>query len=303
MHDPTSPAPAAPAAAARRGAHLAVLALPALLAACTGATVGSGVSDRTLERPPYAAGRLVSHQPGTVAHLPIAYQRGGAQAALFDPEAGPGTPVVALLAEMNAYLDALGATLPAAAAGALPPAPRGARAPDVRFDCETRGGEDCVGEDSRGRQYMHLAVGRPSESWVAWAQPVVDGAGAERLLVLTLEVGRYWPRQRNLRGAKEVELGTGYAVGLPFLTALDRPLQVLQLTGALVDRDGKAVRIAAEGLVARRTNLLAGAVGLERLIDDDDVERLRTARRTDLEGEPLVWQMALRNLVRELTGG
>jgi hypothetical protein len=38
------------------------------------------------------------------------------------------------------------------------------------------------------------------------------------------------------------------------------------------------------------------------LVTDDDIERLRTLRRDDLPGQPLVWQVALRNLVSQLTG-
>jgi hypothetical protein len=38
------------------------------------------------------------------------------------------------------------------------------------------------------------------------------------------------------------------------------------------------------------------------LIGDDHVRRLRTSRRTELAGEPLVWQVAIENLVAELVG-
>jgi hypothetical protein len=38
------------------------------------------------------------------------------------------------------------------------------------------------------------------------------------------------------------------------------------------------------------------------MISDEDVQRLRTARREDLPGQPLVWQVGLRNLVAQLTG-
>ena len=38
------------------------------------------------------------------------------------------------------------------------------------------------------------------------------------------------------------------------------------------------------------------------LISDEDIERLRTLRREDLPGQPLVWQSALRTIVAQLTG-
>jgi len=77
---------------------------------------------------------------------------------------------------------------------------------------------------------------------------------------------------------------------------------VVQLTGALVGRDGRAVRIGAEGLMAKRSNILLSAVGGEMLVSDDDVARLRTLQREDLPGQPLVWKVALRHLVSQLVG-
>jgi hypothetical protein len=131
---------------------------------------------------------------------------------------------------------------------------------------------------------------------------VTRDVGVGRALVLTLEVGQYLPRQTGLRGDKEVELGTGHVVRLPWLTSLETPVSVLQLTGALVSSDGRAIRIGAEGILARRTPLVASALGAQRLVSDEDVEQARTLRRDDLPGQPLAWQVALRHLVAQLTG-
>jgi hypothetical protein len=268
--------------------------------ATTGATLNSGVGDRLLDHPPYAAGDGRLSGSDRIAHLPIAYQRGGSQEAFFDPEGEPGTPVAALLRDMNAYLDSLGVSVRLAT-----PEPRYGIRPDVYFGCEQNPGGECVA-DSRdvsvqGRPWMKLAVGRPSETWVTPVRRSLDQAGAAGTLVITLEVGQYWPRQKDFLGRKEVRLGDGYDVPVPWLTSLDQPVSVLQLTGALVGRDGRAVRIGAEGLVARRTSLLISSVGGQALIRDEDVESLRTKRRDDLPGRPLVWREALRNLVGELT--
>jgi len=188
--------------------------------------------------------------------------------------------------------------------------PRGTP-PDVRFSCETDPGgpsDECRARDEskalgRGQEYMLLAVGRPSQDWIAEAAAAMQRAGASRALLLSLEVANYLPRQKGwLGGKKEVELGTGYTVGIPWLTSLETPITVLQLTGALVERDGRAVRIGAEGMLARRTPLLVSSIGAQAMISDEDVQRLRTARRDDLPGTPLVWQAAMRQLVAELTG-
>ena len=95
---------------------------------------------------------------------------------------------------------------------------------------------------------------------------------------------------------------TGYSVDVPWLTSLETPVSVLQVTGARVGRDGRAQRIGAEGLLARRTSLPISALGAQAMISDAEVEQARTARREDLPGQPLVWQVALRELVRGLIG-
>ena len=269
--------------------------------ATTGATFRSGVGDSFPEHPPYYAGVRVTAGPAPIGHLPVAYQRGAAQAAIFDPPGGAGSAMGQLLAAMNAYLDSLGATVPLSADGVQ------GTPPDVRFgcardasdqDCEARG-DSALG---RGRQTMQLAVGRPSEAWIASAAQALDARGADRALVLTLEVGQYLMRQTGWRGNKEVELGTGYTVPLPWLTSLETPVMVVQLTGAVVGRDGRAIRIGAEGMLAKRTSLGISALGAQSLISDEDVAQLATARRDDLPGQPLVWQAALRELVSQLTG-
>jgi hypothetical protein len=279
---------------------LATCALLVAVGCATGSTLRSGIGDKLLQHAPFYAGSGAAPDTAAVGHLPVAYQRGATQEAMFDPAAGAGTPVAALLAEMTAFLDSSGVTVPLRG-------PRG-RPPDVRFSCDTDpadpSGECTTGPGALGRGdvVMRLAVGRPSPEWVAWAARGMASAGVGSALVITLEVGQYRIQQRGLRGDKEVELGTGYTARLPWLTSLETPVAVLQLTGARIGRDGRAVRIGAEGSLARRTSLPLSALGAQALIGDDEVEQLRTARRHDLPDRPLVWQAALRQLVAELTG-
>jgi hypothetical protein len=295
-----------PPRAPRRPPRVCLGGLLLVASACAGSTLRSGVGDTILERPPYYAGSGArdTADSARVGHFPVGYQRGSAQEPIFDPAGDPGTPVAALLADMNAYLDSLGATRPVGERRAPAGTP-----PDVQFGCVTDPTGDCAVDDDAdddapdtGKPRQRLAVARPSGEWVAWARPALDSAGVARALLFTVEVGQYMPRQTNLRGSKAVELGTGYVVPLPWLTSLETPVTVLQLTGALLDRDGRAVRIGAEGLLAQRTRLTVSALGAQRLITDEDVEQLRTSRRDDLPGRPLVWQAALRELVSRLTG-
>ena len=275
----------------------------AILTACatTGATFGSGVGDRQLEHPPYYAGS-VSHSGVTrVARFPVMYQRGASQFSAFDPSGEPESAIAALLHEMNAFVDSLsgGASLPVVTGA-------GVVSPNVYFGCDRNGGEDCVerGDSVLGRQgtTMRLAVERPSPAWIARNATLLDSAGASHTLVITLEVGQYWTRQSGLRGSKSVELGTGYVTPLPWLTSLEAPVTVLQLTGALINRQGKAARIGAEGVLAVRSPIVASGFGAQRLITDDDVQEVRTLRRVDLRGQPLAWQAALCQLLMQLAG-
>jgi len=149
---------------------------------------------------------------------------------------------------------------------------------------------------------MRLAVGRPSPAWIEWAAGLSDRAGVAHTLVLTLEVSHYLVRQQGIAGNKEVELGTGYTEKLPWLTSLETPVAVVQVTGALMGPDGRAVRIGAEGILARRTSLGLSSIGGQELVSADDIDRLLVLRRADLPDTPLAWQVALRNLTRLLTG-
>jgi len=274
----------------------------ALGACATGSTLRSGVGDRILKHPPYYASAPAVEDSGPIGHFPIGYQRGATQGRQFDPATGRGTPIAALQEEMSRYLDSLvpGRRLPTGP-DTVPGTP-----PDVQFSCDTDPLGECLVDTSRavgrGDIRMHLAVGRPSNDWVAWTSARMDSARVATVLVLTLEVGQYRVRQTTLLDKKEIELGTGYVTSLPWLTSLESPVNVLQVTGALVGRDGRALRIGAEGLLARRSGILASALGLQGLITDKEVEEIRTARREDLSGQPLVWQVALRNLVAGLTG-
>lgn len=181
--------------------------------------------------------------------------------------------------------------------------------PDVSFGCITETATpdgDCAvrGDSVLGRRghTMRLAVARPSAAWIAWTRDLLHATGMERTLVITLEVGQYLPRQRGLLGKKEVELGTGHVVSLPWLTSLETPVSVLQLTGALVDADGRAVRIGAEGIHAHRTRLAVSAVGGVEVLSEEDVREVRAARREDVAGRPVGWRVALEGLVRGVVG-
>ncbi|MBC7895575.1 MAG: hypothetical protein H7066_09180 [Cytophagaceae bacterium] len=282
-----------------RATWTATLLLATTACASMQTTLGSGVGDATLEHPPWVAGKEVA-PTARVAALPVAYQRGVTQEPIFEPsETGA---VTTLLASLNARLDSLASGVRLAS----PATDVANGSPDVQFSCVTENlvpDGDCLRTDGtlgRGRQPRRLAVTRGSETWRSWLGPALAGANADHALVVTLEIGQYLPRQVGLKGDKVIELGTDNRESLPWLTSLETPVQVLQLTGAIVDAEGKAVRIASEGLFARRTGLLLSAVGAQALITEHEVSAFMQRRREDAPGAPFAWQVALDALVRRL---
>ena len=286
------------------------LTVSATLVGCatTGATFRSGVGDSFPDRPPYRAGSAVTSTDGRIAILPIAYQRGASQADIFDPSSAPTSPISALLTEMNAYVDSL--TRAAGGTTVVRIAAPNGTPPDVQFGCVPDAAGGCADPSAPGpvvrnseaeQPRMRLAVGRPSPEWSVATRAALDARGAQHALVLTLEIGQYWVTKSGWVNRKSIALGTNYSVPLPWLTSLETPVSVLQLTGALMGRDGLAVRIGAEGMLARRTPLVVSGMGAQALISDDDVQQLRTLRRDDLPGRPLAWQAALRQLIADLS--
>lgn len=271
--------------------------------AATGATFRSGVGDSFPLHPPYYAGTTVA--AGTpMGYFPITFQRRATGAETLDLESAPGRAVASLVAEMNRYLDSLRVGPALAVNIGVTGTP-----PDVQFGCiRSQSPYDCDERDDNrvaGRgdpRDLRLAVGRPSEDWTTWAAKEMANGGVPNALLITVEVSDYYVRQHGLAGRKAVELGTSYTIDVPWLTGMNRPVNVLQLTGALMNADGTAVRIGAEGMLARRTGMMVGGLAAQRVITEEDVDQLRSTRRGDLAGHPLVWRAALRNLVAELAG-
>lgn len=299
---------------------LAAATLASTACASTGATFGSGVGDALVEHPPYYAGQRTTPaaaEGARVAILPVYFQPDQGDAGLFAPPWGADSELAALLDEMNEHVDSVRTwigTRPlrlveGGRVSAVAPTTMGVP-PDVRFGCETEldlPGSECSVPDAddvalgRGGEYMKLAVGRPSPEWIEWAGGAMRAQGVTHAVVLTLELAQYLPRQRGLLGHKFVELGTGHEQDLAWLTSLETPLYVMQLTGALVDEQGRAVRIGAEGIMAKRTRFRISALGAQEIWSDEDVGWLRHARRTDLPSQPLAWKEAMRQLVAQLT--
>lgn len=237
--------------------------------------------------PPYYRGR--APPASTIAWLPVGVADG--------PEWSPAGALQVLARDLTARLARLESLVPALPEGSAPP-PAGA--PSAYVGCARSA---ATGDCDIEAPDMVFEIHGPSKAWRKWAAGALERRGADLLLVPTLQVADHWVAQSNLRGAKEVRLGTGYSQAVPWLTSLDTPAQVVQLGAVLVGRDGRVVRSGVEGIAAVRTEFAASVVGAQRILGEPDVERIRSAlRRDDLPGTPLSWDAALDVLVRTLTG-
>lgn len=170
-------------------------------------------------------------------------------------------------------------------------------APTVTFGCVLDSIGDCDPETARNELVVTDGT-RPWRELLASAIREVEGAVA---VSVEVRVSPQWIHQKNLAGKKEVRLGTGHVQPLPWVTSLDGPVWVVQLTGALVGEDGRVVRGGAEGVWALRTPFRASIVGAERLVTEEQVDAVRTTvRRDDLPERPLAWNVAARNLIAGL---
>lgn len=300
--------------AARIAVALVIAAFAAFAAACAARPIPVNGGNVPSESPFYFGASVASvrSDTGRIGHLPILYQLGTSPAARFDPTYGEGTPAGALLREMNAFLDSLdlaGATsrrlVDRGAAAVIMAMESRMTPPDVSFGCFIDALRDeCADRDGPlGRRVkpVRLSVARPSGLWSEWLDELMLNAGVQHALVITLEPGEYLPRQKGIVGRKELELGTGHVIKLPWLTSDELPVTVLQFTGALMARNGRVVRFGAQGIHARRAPLV-GSPRAPEPMGNRDVEAIRENRREDLPGHPLVWQAALRELVAGLTG-
>jgi hypothetical protein len=148
---------------------------------------------------------------------------------------------------------------------------------------------------------MVMHVQRPAAAWQGELGAMASAAGKPYAIAIQLGVSQYGKGYSGVF-RKEVVLGTGNRVPIRFLTAEDRPVEVLHLTGVLLDATGRPVRAGAEGIILRDTPFHVQVFDVTRILDDVALERvLQDERREDLPGSPLKLEVALDNLLAQLT--
>jgi hypothetical protein len=156
-----------------------------------------------------------------------------------------------------------------------------------------------ISSDRFAPMVMHLQ--RPAAAWQGELGAMATAAGKPYAIAIQLGVSQYGKGYSGVF-RKEVVLGTGNRVPIRFLTAEDKPVEVLHLTGVLLDATGRPVRAGAEGVILRDTPFHVQVFDATRTLDDIALERvLQDERREDLPGSPLKLDVALDNLLAQLT--
>ncbi len=229
-------------------------------------------------------------------HLPIAFHETMKSEFFFNGRDHVLQPVIDA---MNAFLDSLAWTR---TASAIPLQEKDA--PFIYVGSAIGEGAppeaemELMDHDKYPPMVIHMR--KPSSAWQAAFREHTSSLSAEYTVYLTLGFAEYPKADKGFFG-KKVVLGTGYEVPVKFLSAEDTPVEVLQLTGALLDREGNIVRAGAEGIISRDTPFWVQIFEFKKSIDDKTLgQLLYNERRTDLPGAPLTWQVSLRNLVAQL---
>lgn len=148
---------------------------------------------------------------------------------------------------------------------------------------------------------MALFLDKPSKEWRKSYIESMDKQQGEYALMIWVGLTEY-PKANKGVFKKKVVLGTGYEHEIRFLSAVDKPVEVLQLTGVLIDREGNILRAGAEGFLHEDSPFWVQTLNAGTTVDDHAVRKLFTEeRREDLPGKPLAWRVGLTNLMEQLT--
>ena len=154
---------------------------------------------------------------------------------------------------------------------------------------------------------MVMSFVSSTDDWKAKVKVRLQELNADYIIFITLGFSAY-AADPAFFSEQKIHLGTDYVIHVTWARNADDPIQVIHLLGALIDRNGAVVRMAAEGLLASPPTLsagsiLSGMIGGRDIIREEDVKSLASqTRRTDMSGEPLVLHVAIDNLLARLAG-
>lgn len=147
---------------------------------------------------------------------------------------------------------------------------------------------------------MVIHLQNASAAWRTALREAMQASQVEYVIWIKLGFSEYPKAGKGIFG-KKVVLGTGYEENIKFLSAEDKPVEVLQVTGMVLDREGNVVRAGAEGIAAKDSPFWVQVLEAQQAMNNEALQNLlQHERREDLPGRPLKWQAALRSLGTQL---
>lgn len=147
---------------------------------------------------------------------------------------------------------------------------------------------------------MIIHIEKPAKEWKTALLQSLTAVNGNFLVIMNLSFAEFPKADKGLVG-KKVVLGIHYEQSLNFLTAIDKPVEVLQITGMLLDREGNILRAGSEGILAKDTPFSLQIFNIQKEIDRKAIDKLiNEERREDLPDKPLKWKVAVNNLYAKL---
>lgn len=161
-------------------------------------------------------------------------------------------------------------------------------------------GASVIREEHEKYPPMIIYMDKAKDNWKVDASNVAIENEVEYLLRIWISFAQY-PKSDKGLVKKKIVLGTNHEEEIRFFSSEDMPVEVLQLSGYLTDKNGTVLRAGAEGVIYNDTPFWLQILDIEELIDDKMLARLlHDQRREDLPGDPLALDIALKNLLAQL---
>lgn len=156
-------------------------------------------------------------------------------------------------------------------------------------------------EDHEEYPPMVLHVNKSSKQWKKNYTEKLTASNADYMILIWVGFSEYPKADKGLF-KKKVVLGTGYEREIRFLSAIDKPVEVLQLTGVILNKKGDVMKAGAEVFLHQDTPFWAQVFDMGKAIDDETLQNvILEEKREDLTGQPPAWQVAIYHLMQNLT--
>ncbi len=260
--------------------------------------LSKGRLDR-LKKPPFYKSyqKVQLNSTDRIFHLPVDVSRESVFDLSYEDRKMSLRP---LLEALNDYVDSLNLSQPFQDPSALP-----AKGEPYVYVGSSEGenappGSETLRTDTDKYPPMMIYAEKPSEEWQQVFTRMLQNTGGQYLLIIDLSFVQYPKADRGLFN-KKVVLGTDYEQNINFFSAEDKPVEVLQVTGMILNQQGKIIRAGAEGILAKDTPFFLQVLDIQKDIDNQAIRKLlEDERREELPGKPLKWKVAVGNLMKHL---